>query len=168
MTSWKLPAAVAVLGIGALTSGLLLHVPHASGYPAGAVVSYGANPVVAVGGSASVSTTTTLLTAPPGQDLVVTDVVLSGYVTYSCAGFVPVTFQTSGGATVAGVSVGVVQSNGTYGAMEATPAPPLNLGSGLPVPAGESLSMTTGAYSYGGCTGSPTIYYTVSGYHAEP
>lgn len=171
MKTLKLPAAAAAvaLGLGGFASGLFLHVSDASGYPAGAVVSYGANPVVAVGGSASDSTTTTLLTAPAGQDLVITDVVLSGYVDTNCAGHIPVTLSTSSGGTVAGVTVGAVQSNASS-PYNVSQTPTLNLVSGLPVPAGDSLTMTTGAYSTTSCGTSITVavYYTVSGYYAEP
>jgi len=137
---------IATLAVGL---GFSLASSEAIGYPAGAVVSSGSNPVIAVGGTVS-SSTAGLFTAPVDQDVVVTDVWLT-MASRSCSANVQLT--TSEGATVSMVKV-----------LEGATARPTSIqhsfGSGLPLPAGQTLQITES----GGCS----VAYTISGYYAQP
>ena len=153
--------AIAVGALGAWT----LSTHEAVGYPAGSAISIGSNPVVAAGGRLAYSGDEhTLFTAPADQDIVVTDVVLTGAtLTYDCRGQSRVTLFTSSSGTLAAFAVdqraqvytqtGVVLAHYT---------------SGLPVPAGESLTIRTES-GYASCgAGNHFVDYSVSGYLAQP
>jgi len=149
------------LGLGLLAS-QVLSVPDAAGYPAGAAVSYGANPLMSVGGSAGSSTLA--FTAPSDQQVVVTDVVLTAtgyYGSYSPCNSA-VTLTTSGGETLG--SFQMTSNTTPNAARNFTPTTVQHtFGSGLPVPAGEDLSISASTGS-----GSCTVRYTLSGYYAQP
>jgi hypothetical protein len=137
---------IAVLAVGL---GYTLSSTQARGYPAGAAVSVGANPVLAVGGVVS-SATLDLFTAPGDQDVVVTDVWLT-MANRSCSADVQLT--TSGGATLSSLKV-------LEGSTSRPPSIQHSFGSGLPLPAGQTLLITES----GGCG----VAYTISGYYAQP
>lgn len=152
--------------------------PPASAYPAGAAVSYGANPIVATGGSVTAGSSATLFTAPAGQDIVVTDLVLTGgfsssaNFTYCRGATVVVTLSTASG-TRASAALGYVTTmdsqNGNAG-LAVVPVT-MSLSSGLPVAAGETLTVTTSvlaSYSTTYCDPNLTVAYTATGYYAEP
>jgi len=132
---------MATLAVGL---GFSLASSDAIGYPAGAAVSYGSNPVWSVGGAPSATET---LTAPEDQDMIITDVHFSN----TDAQWIKLEMYLSG-ATVAGFI-----SDGVYDRPEAS------FQSGIRVPAGESLSMLFEAYY-----GLSSVRYTVSGYYAQP
>ena len=62
--------------------GFSLSSSQAIGYPAGAAVSLGTNPVVSVGGGLVGTDSATPLTAPSDSSLVITGVILSAYSNY--------------------------------------------------------------------------------------
>jgi hypothetical protein len=153
---------IATLAIGL---GFSLASSDAVGYPAGAAVSMGGNPVVSFGGTRNSAGTDAIGPAPADQDLVITDIYLSGngvHSTYhACRWTVSLESET-------GVTLGVFKtwsqvnyaSNSIGNENIFVP-----LQSGVRVPAGESLSLVV-AQDSGGT--SCSIAYTLSGYHAQP
>ena len=135
----------------------------ATAYPSGAV-SYGANPAVATGGSAS--TTQTVFTAPATQEILVTDVVLtatggSGSTwLYPCSSLLALVDTT--GNTLSPFRISADTSGRHYqggGNLHSTVVSH-TFASGLPIPAGDSLELTH--------SGDCSVEYTLSGYYAEP
>jgi hypothetical protein len=145
---------IATLAVGL---GFSLSSSEAIGYPAGSVVSSGSNPVIAVGGTVS-SSTAELFTAPVDQDVVVTDVWLT-MASRSCSSVVE--FVTSAGVAVSTVKLFSYFYEGGYEATHSQAGSVQHsFGSGLPLPAGQSLEIT----ETGGCS----VAYTVSGHYAQP
>jgi hypothetical protein len=132
---------IATLAVGL---GFSLASSHAVGYPAGAAVSMGSNPLWSVGGSPSATET---LTAPSDQDMIITDVHFSN----TDSGWLRLNMDIAG-ATVA-----------SFVSDSATDRPQISLQSGIRVPAGETMFMSFIAYY-----GLTTVGYTVSGYYAQP
>ena len=62
----------------AICLGYLLSSPEATGYPAGAAVSYGSVPIRSFAGTVSTDSSVVLDTIPTGQDFIVTDISLAG------------------------------------------------------------------------------------------
>ena len=130
----------------AFTLGLTFSTQPASGYPAGAAVSKGTNPIFSKGGELSSSGPTTIV-APDDADLIITDVVLTnGY------GNIDVVTMREGAS---GPIHGKFQVM-TYSSMARHIE--LTYESGIRIEAGETLSI----YSSG------QVYYSLSGYHAQP
>ena len=150
----SLNTAMAVALGAALTWGL--GPGDAIGYPAGAAVSYGANPTFSFGGQGGDGTSVTAVTAPSGQDAIVTDVVLTTW-NSSISGCNSHVTLTAGSETLGRFQVGSNAStyDVSYGANSVSHA----FTSGLPVSSGASLSL--------GISGSCILSYTVSGYYAE-
>jgi hypothetical protein len=143
-------ALTTTLAIGLGATGAAVLIPQtAVGYPAGASVSTGTNPVDAWAGTVG-SSTTSILTAPADQDIVVTDVHLS--CNYMCE--TRVTMTRSDGTTVGSFWV-----SGGYGSSYDSLSVQQQFSSGIPVPAGQNLSLQSS---------SGTIAYTLSGYLAQP
>ncbi len=158
------------IGLGA-TLTIALSSRDAIGYPA-AAISLGSNPAVAAGGSMSMPTsgaaTATLLTAPADQDVILTDLSISGTSDWtSCSERWPVTLTTSGGVTVGEYTAGIGSTNDYSFPKELE----LHLLTGIRVPAGESLELSTYRDAWGGsCSWSrvATVRWGISAYHAEP
>ncbi len=160
---------MAVLAIGL---GYTLSSSQAVGYPAGAVVSAGANPIVSVGGEVRHASSTDLLTAPSDQDIILTDLVLTSWSDMDCkrshqsrlilsSGTVVGEFETNSGNAMryydydsdSGLSISH------------------SFSSGLRVPAGETLSLEVNQTgNFGSCDsgGGYGVRYAVSGYQAQP
>ena len=135
-------------GLGATTS-LLLNSPPAEGYPTSAI-SVGTNPVDAWAGTFT-TTPVTVFSAPADQDIVVTDLHFS--CNYACDQRVVLTRSD-------GTLVGSYWISGGYGSSLDGVSVQQSLTSGLPIPAGQSLSAVS--------TGSYTVSYTLSGYLSQP
>jgi len=132
---------IATLAVGL---GFSLSSSEAIGYPAGAAVSLGANPVWSTGGAPA---TSAVVASPVGEDLIITDFVVGGPNSY----WNRVEFTLSDGTVLAGFSsTGVRPTN-------------VNFESGIRVPAGDSLTMSFECYS-----GREHFRYTLSGYYAQP
>jgi hypothetical protein len=131
---------IATLAVGL---GFSLSSSEAVGYPAGAAVSLGANPVWSTGGTPSA---TQVVASPVGKDLIITDFVVGGN-----SGYQRVSFTLSDGTIVGGFG-----SNSS----EATI---VNFESGIRVPAGDTLTMTFASYH-----ARTDFRYSVSGYYAQP
>ena len=130
----------------------------AYGFPQGPSISSGSNPVLAIGGSIS-STTTTLFTAPADQMIVISDLLLTMN-HYSCSSTISLT--TSSGETLSTSDLHSFYEN--YAHYSRTNSQPTSIqhsfNSGLPISPGDSLEITES----GGCT----ISYTISGYYTHP
>jgi len=136
------------VGLGAMATMALMPL-SAIGYPASGSISLGSNPVQAWAGTVN-HTGATVVTAPSDQDIVVTDLILS--CNSSCDARASLTRSD-------GTLVGSFWVSGGYGSSYDTLSIQYQLSSGIPVPAGQSLSIST---SY------DTIAYTLSGYLAQP
>ena len=140
----------------ALCLGYSVASSDAIGYPAGAAVSYGANPVWSVGGNLSSGDGAIPLVSVDGaHDLVVTDV----YVSLSCTNCAPRITLSAGGETLASYRYWQFKDGGGVTDSVVSPVPVNHaLSSGLRVPAGESLSIQISSYD---------ADYTLSGYYAQ-
>ena len=157
----------------ALGLGFSLSSSQAIGYPAGAAVSTGTNPVVSSGGTAFVDAgTAVVLTAPPDQDLVLTDVVLTSFSDSSCKRSHHSNLTLDTGEIVAQFETNSAYSQRYYDyASTSGLSVQHRFGSGLLVPSGQSLRVEVTQTGYFGSCGSSSDYgvrYALSGYHAQP
>ena len=130
----------------------------------GPVVSLGANPLFAIGGDLSLTTVETdeLTWSEPGQDAIITDIVitLSGFAGH-CSCISSVKFE-HGSETLAEFGL---WSGNTIGVVEPTV---VNFSSGIRIPEGETLKLSSVIYHTDCYAYSPRATYTLSGYYAEP
>ena len=136
---------IATLAVGL---GFSLASSDAVGYPAGAAVSMGTNPLWSHGGTTS-SSGIVLFSAPSDRDMVLTDLSLSAQYPYSTKVGVVVGGSTAGHWIVSGKSSQAYQVSAHSMAMT----------SGIRVPAGQDLQLTTEGID---------ISYAMSGYYAQP
>ena len=160
---------MATLAIGL---GYTLASSQAIGYPGGAAISTGTNPVVSFGGQVTHSSDNTVLTAPSDQDVIVTDVILSSYSDISCKRSHHSSLSLSSGDIVATFETNSPWAYRHYD-YDSDNGQSVNhsFASGLRIPAGESLSLAvTQTGNYGGCSSSSSYggRHTVSGYQAQP
>jgi hypothetical protein len=151
-----------VLGVNL---GHILLPATAIGYPTGTVISTGSNPVVAQGGHLAYHDDEhTLFTAPADQNIVLTDVVLTGgNTTYDCRGQSRVTLKTS-----SELVLGIFAVDQRASVSSQTGIIVVHYESGLPVPAGESVLIRTDG-NYASCPASyHYVDYSISGYLAQP
>ena len=156
---------IATLAVGL---GFSLSSSEAVGYPAGAAVSLGSNPVVSAGGKLSGPETISAMSAPEGSNLIITGVVLSASNPWSaCTGNYSVVFNL-GSDVLARFVVGLSRpGHSSYSSYE--PVSAVNLPSGIQVPAGETLTVTTYSNNYESCHDNKiNVEYTLSGYYAQP
>jgi len=129
---------------------------EAVGYPAGAAVSMGANPVWSTGGHENSTTPVVVVTAPDDQDVVVTDVVL----TFDCSSCGPKVDLKVGEETVGSYAYRNVEHYGSSRSHVSSPFPVRHsYASGLHVSAGESLTIQVSGNS---------VNYSLSGYYVQP
>ena len=131
-------------------------------HPAQAIpqsVSIGSNPLLSWAGQLTYSSSATAGTAPSGQDVVLTDIILTTGSFCGAHGY-DVTLTTSAGALIGQFRLSSAQGNASGHYVSNVIA---NLNSGLLIPAGESLSIATN-HAYGDCK----LNYTLSGYLAQP
>ncbi len=156
------------IGLALALGGTLVWALGASdaiGYPAGSVVSYGSNPVVAIGGTITDVGSSTLFTAPADQSIVITDVALGLSISdsYVCYGRYRVELRTGGGDVL-----GVYAIGGSEATRHPSESTNISYSSGLPVPPGESLEIQVSEVLRN-CSGSAsTTTYSLSGYYAQP
>ena len=125
--------------------GFIVSAQPAVGYPTGATVSTGTNPLWSHGGEMS-SGTTISIPAAPDSDLIITDIVL----TSDHGNIERLTLSGSDGKIH-----GKFQLQTAYSMQRHISH---SYASGIRIPAGEALEITA--------TGS--VYYSLSGYHAQP
>jgi hypothetical protein len=161
---------IATLAIGL---GFSLSSSNAVGYPGGAAVSYGSNPVQSFGGSLAADSSATLLTVPTDQSFVVTDVRLTAKSTHNgCMDKVDVEVFAAD-TTVAAYNVSTSYEREYFGNHTLADSVTESMVSGLRIQGGEALSLSTSLYNtftYSGCSSSRavTVMYTLSGYYAQP
>ena len=134
--------------LGAMTI-LAVSSQPAQGYPTTAI-STAYNPVQAWAGEFD-NHASTVLTAPADQDIVITDIHLS--CNYMCEDKVQMTRSD-------GTEVGLFWISGGYGNNYDSSKIEQQFSSGIPVPAGQSLTLQT--------INGYTAAYTLSGYQAQP
>ena len=154
---------IATLAVGL---GFSLSSSDAVGYPAGAAVSMGSNPVVSVGGSLDGATSEVPLSAPSDASIVITGVTLSAYdYNYGCMGNTSVSIS-GGSGTLARFVVGLSRSSENYSGYEPTSV--INLPSGIHIPADADVTVTaTTNYESSCLSGRMKVDYTLSGYYAQ-
>ncbi len=149
----------------ALGLGLSLASSRAIGYPAGAAVSMGTNPLFAKGGELS-SAGTTAFTAPADQTAVITDVIISANdEDPDCGGHNKVTLKV-GSDVVSEFAVGFTRDSSYSSHYESVVK--LNLQSGIPIAPGASLTIENTSIRSDYCSGIMEVHYTLSGYYAQP
>ena len=156
---------IATLAVGL---GFALSSSEAVGYPAGAAVSLGSNPIFSAGGNLNGTASTNLSTlVSEGSSMVITDVILSVSDDYpSCFGNSRVTIR-EGSTTLASFAVGVSSDNRTLGMYN--PNLVSTLRSGILISPGVAPTLAVESLSEGSCEeGSMGVEYTVSGYYAQP
>ena len=147
--------------------GLSLSSSPAVGYPSGAAVSLGTNPVVSVGGELVASDSASPLTAPVDSSLVVTSVILSAFdESGTCMGNSSV-ILSDGTDVLARFAVGLGKPSSSYTNYD--PVVIANMPAGIHIPAGATLTMTS-TQNYRSACEDNTIHigYTLSGYYAQP
>jgi hypothetical protein len=131
---------IATLAMGL---GFSLSSSVAVGYPAGSAVSLGANPLWTVGGNTD---SITEISAPEGQDMVITDLILSpGY-------------NTLGRATLTGSSGAVLGEFYLQSYNSIDRHVRHAFAGGIRIPSGESVTLTS----------ETKTHYSISGYYAQP
>ena len=152
---------MATLAVGL---GFSLSSSQAIGYPAGAAVSLGSNPVVSTGGGLEPWSSVEVLTAPADSDLVITDVLLGVTSSaYYCRASFSVYLEDESGQVLGDFAL----SRGELDQTEATSLVS-NFNSGIRVAAGSTMSIRVYSH-YDNCGSSYwTVRYTASGYYAQP
>jgi hypothetical protein len=152
---------MATLAIGL---GFSLSSSPAIGYPAGAAISMGANPVMSIGGSVEPWSAVEVATAPADSDLVLTDIVLGLASTDpGCRASFSVYLEDDSGQVLGDFALSRSELD------KSAPTPLVsNFNSGIRVAAGRTLSVRVDTH-YDNCGSSYwTTRYTVSGYYAQP
>jgi len=144
-----------------------VHAGSAVGYPAGAAVSLGTNPVASFAGTMSISDSESLVVVPEDQALIITDVVLSmGDSGNQCRASTQVEV-TASGSDLGHFGVGVSNETRTYTSWDPTLV--ASLRSGLRVGPGDTLEITSSQkHQYNCSSPGPELHFTLSGYYAQP
>jgi len=155
---------IATLAVGL---GFSLASSDAVGYPAGSAVSYGANPLFAVGGAIAGTDVDTVLTAPSDQLMVVTDLIVTAWdEADTCTGHSSIEF-TVDGVLVASFDAGLYRPAANYSSYQSVVD--LDLRSGIPVGVGKALVIESSQISQAYCSGSDIEFrYTITGYYSQP
>ena len=158
--------AVTIAMAMSFTIGMLLSSSPATGYPIN-TVGLGTNPVISEGGAFSADGTVDLFTGYSSSDVVITDVVFSMSLdnTNGCLTSFVGSFILSNGNKLAELAVGM--NNPAWQSGNLTPYAPLQMASGIRIPAGETLTLHMNRRYITGC-GDAQVHYTVSGYQATP
>ena len=157
---------IATLAMGL---GFSLSSSEAIGYPAGAVVSTGSNPVVSVGGAVDRGSSATVMSADTGQDIVITDMAIDHVMNdLTCLTSVGLDFTLASSGDV--VAKRVVSSNWWANSYSGGGHQfDVHMNSGIRVPAGDALLLSTTRHHTDSCGPSDNpLVYTVSGYYAQP
>lgn len=156
----------------ALGLGFTLSSSDAIGYPAGAAVSYGSNPVASFAGEISGTGSTSLVAIPSGTDFIVTDISLNAKsLDNDCMDMIETKLSTDS----TDIAVYDMSTRYCYGSNCYSDGLKVNqtLQSGLRVPAGSTLTLNSNLYNsftYSGCSSGrdTTVKYTIAGYYAQP
>jgi hypothetical protein len=154
---------IVLITVLAASLGAALTASDAVGYPAGTAVSMGSNPVFSGGGSVDRSDSAIVLSASADQDMVITDVSLGMFSTdYYCKQVMAVRLLLEDGTVLAQypVMMDIYRHGGTFNQT-------VNMTSGIRLPAGQALWLSTEAGADESCGGA-RVDYTLSGYYAQP
>lgn len=150
----------------AMGLGASLMASSADGYPASSSISYGANPVMSVGGSftgSGFTATHTPIVATDDHDFVVTDVVLGIYMNSGSLCGADVRLQAVVGGDVVGRFV-IPHGDSNRGKNGTN----VRLSSGIRIPKGQAIELSIPGRTYAcGSDSNWTVDYTLSGYHAH-
>jgi len=155
------------IGLGASAT-MAINSKSAQGYPAGASISTGHNPLFSLTGMLTGTETQSLTTVPSDQGMVITDIVLSGTDGYdSCVAHSIVTLD-NGSTDLANFSVGLTYDTRAFISHEQVISAPLT--SGIYLEPGQTLGIRTNQrYARGSCESSNMeVLYTLTGYYAQP
>ena len=134
-------------------------------------ISLGQNPVVSAGGSVTSSQSLMVMSAPSDQDLIITDISLTSFSPMSCKRNHHTQLFLGSGASVGAFETHSSISRGSYSS-SAGLSVQQSLNSGLRIPAGDALYISTDETGYDGSScGTYSNYgvrYMISGYHAQP
>ena len=144
---------IATLAVGL---GFSLASSDAVGYPAGAAVSMGTNPIWSEGGALNGVSSTTILIVDGDRTAIVSDVVLT--TAGNCGGGMLIDLETADGGIVASFATATDSSGTDWAPSQVSHA----FSAGVPVAAGETLTLSM----EGGA--SCRLRYTLSGYYAQP
>lgn len=149
---------IATLAMGL---GFSLASSEAVGYPAGAAVSLGTNPVWSVGGTLVSDVDNEVLVVDGSQVAIVSDVVLT--TAGNCADGMDIVLETTTGGIVGSFTIASDSHGGFNNYTVWTPSKVSHtFGSGIPVQGTDTLTINrTGG-------GSCDAKYTLSGYYAQP
>ena len=165
ISRFHLVLTTSLAGMLGVTLSQVLWPATAEGYPTGTVISTGSNPLVAQGGRLTYSSDEhTVFVAPADQNIVLTDVLLTGGVTnYDCRGQSRITLTTS-----SDLVLGIFAVDQRASETSQTGIILAHYESGLAVPAGESVRIRTDG-NYASCGASNHyVNYSISGYLAQP
>jgi hypothetical protein len=160
---------VSLAGLVGFGAAHLISANDAVAYPSGVAVSYGANPIFSIGGVMDISSGSASVSPgveSTGNDIVITDVSLAGAASNGNCTYEGSVSLTDGSAVLAHYFV-------AYDSITDNGFDPTNYSysSGIRVPDGSVLSVE-GAITWEGLCGSSGnnayVYYTLSGYYAEP
>ena len=159
--SQQLMTAGLAMGLGAS-----LMASTADGYPAPSAVSFGANPIVSVGGSfhgSGLSATQTAMEASDDHDLVITDVVLGVYMNSGSLCGADIRLVAKVDDAVVGRFV-IPHGDANRGSNGVN----VRMASGLNIPKGKALELSLPDTTFA-CGGDSNwwVDYTLSGYHAR-
>jgi hypothetical protein len=160
------------IGFGAALT-VALSPQSAVGYPAGAAISYGANPVWSKGGVMNGDSNQDILTAPADQSVVITDIALSlsstnsGCATVVEAGLGDGTATSLDSADLGRFTVGVNREGYSYTRYH--PFQTVQLRSGATIEGGDTLQIYSDVKWAAYCSESEVrLSYMISGYYASP
>ncbi len=165
--NWKMLAVAGFAALGGVMWGQVIAPRDAVGYPSGAAVSHGGNPIFSEGGTLSLSSgvASTTWSSVSGQDAVITDVVLSAADTNGSCSLIANVSLSDSSSTLAEFVVSLPK---IYEVGAAAP-PAIAFNSGIRLEDGDTLTITsTPLYTHSSSCVTPDIYYTITGYYAEP
>jgi len=163
--------AVLALGLGAV-SAFSISSQTAQGYPAGAAVSYGANPAWSVGGVITNDGEALIIEAPADQAIVFTDISLSlSSIHSTCSTVVEAGLGDSASSDISSATLGrftVGANRESYGYTRYHPIHTVNLTTGGQINPGDQLKLYTDVKWDGYCYDNVRLSYMIAGYYAQP
>ena len=157
--------------IAALAMGLgfTLSSSPAVGYPAGAAVSLGSNPLWSVGGGIDSGTTTTVLTAPADQDWVVSDVIISPDIAdLVCDAVLRVRMVLGSGQEVGRFALVIDSYGANTNQLNVLDRVDAHYTGGIIVPAGDHLDIEVSTRVEGYTCNDESLAYALAGYSVQP
>lgn len=135
-------------------------------------INYGANPAVAIGGTAYDGETKTLLTAPADQDILITDISLMSTSDTQCSRTHKSDLMLGSGTVFGQFETGSPGGSTYYGLSFSGLSVQHSLQTGLRIPAGDNIQLViqqSGSLGYG-CSNSASygVRYMIAGHYVKP